>query len=121
MTKLEIKLIIAIVVGLLLASGYIPFVHSKARAKESAILHDVQIIGNYRKFQETASAKRIAYMPNRSAKEVPEIKKILDERDALLAKTAYGCKMEYMAGIGITSSTFEPIKVRCDASSWWKW
>ena len=121
MTKLEIKLIIAIVLGLLLASGYIPFVHSKARAKEAAILHDVQILGNYRKFQEVASIKRIAYMPNRTAKEVPEIKKILDERDTLLDKTAYGCKMEYMAGIGMTSYTFEPIKVRCNGSSWWRW
>lgn len=105
----------------LLSGGIVHFAHECARAQESFIMTHQEILANYRNFQYIAQEKGIARMPNDRAKKVPEIQKILEDRDALLAKIARGCTLTYKAGSGITSANFEPIKVRCDPSSFWRW
>lgn len=121
MEKTSTKIFLVLIVLTAVIAGFITMTNNIAKKMQSSLLQDTQILENYHNFQYTANKKNIASMPNEQAKKVPEIKKILDERDSLLAKIAPGCTLEYRAGRGITSAQFEPIKVHCDSSFWWRW
>jgi hypothetical protein len=86
-----------------------------ARSQAHSLIKNEQIMQNYDKFQEIAKEKGIAMMPNDKALEVPEIKAVLAERDALLAKIAPNCTIEYKAKMGIAKASFNPFKAECKA------
>ncbi len=81
--------ILALIIATITIAGVI------AQKKEKAILKDPRILENYRKFQEVGNAKRIAFLPNDEAKNLPEIKQILKERDHLLKQDYEGCTLQY--------------------------
>lgn len=105
---------------LTLTGVYILVTGKIASNKETLLLSDTELMLNYRNFQYVASQKAIALMPNNKARELPEIKKILDAREHILKEKAPACKVEYYASYGTPSAGFTPIKVHCDPMLWWK-
>lgn len=113
--------LIAVLVLLLLLAVTWVISDKMATKMESKLLTDTEILQNYREFQYIADQKGIARMPNDVAKKVPEIKKILDDRNALLAVKFPACTLEYRASTGERSAFTQPIKGHCDPVYFWKW
>lgn len=121
MNKREKKTFFVLSILLILALTSFEGIGKMKKNKENTILRDEQILENYRHFQDVARDKKIGLLSNEAARSLPEVKKILDQRDARLAEIALGCTGEYRASVGTPSVGFVPIAFNCTHGKWWRW